>query len=84
MPIPVSLLVRTLGLRPKAVLHVGAHRAEELDPYRSHGWSPRVRVEALPDLATALRERFRDSDEDSVVEGAAWSTAGVTMRLNRA
>ncbi len=84
MLIPIAALADRLRLRPVAVLHVGAHAAEELSGYRQHDWAPRVWVEALPDLAAELRQRLVGSDEDLVVEGAVWSSSGLALPMHRA
>lgn len=83
MLIPISGISRILHLRPRGVLHVGAHHAEERDDYLSAGWGPRTWLEALPDLADRLRTALANSRDDLVLEGAAWHTSGQVLRLNR-
>ena len=53
--IPLRDLVREYGVRPGPVLHVGAHRAEELGDYRREGFGLVWWVEGNPDLIPALR-----------------------------
>lgn len=53
--IPLRDLVREYGVRPGPVLHVGAHRAEELGDYRREGFGPVWWVEGNPDLIPTLR-----------------------------
>jgi len=36
--IPVNTLVNEYGVRPDGVLHLGAHRAEELNAYANYNW----------------------------------------------
>lgn len=82
MLIPVALLHRRLGIRPRGIAHVGAHLAEELDAYLRAGWGPRVWVEAQGLHAKALSEQFHSSQHDLVIQGAAWSKSGETLQLN--
>jgi FkbM family methyltransferase len=73
----------TLGVSPHGVLHVGAHEAEEGPLYAAQGWGPVTWVEMLPEKAAALRERFHDDPQNSVVEAACWS-GEKTITIHRA
>lgn len=64
---PLPALMRELGIPPKGVVHVGAHRGQEIPIYREAGFERIVLVEANPDIA---REIPRDGD-DVVVHVAA-------------
>jgi len=52
--IPVNTLVNEYGVRPDGVLHLGAHRAEELNAYANYNWGHVWWVEANPDLIDPL------------------------------
>lgn len=64
-----------------AVIHVGAHLAEERDFYRSVGLVPRIWVEAQSALVSRLREKL-DEPDDLVIQGAVWHTSGQEITLN--
>lgn len=72
---------RWLFRKPPAVLHVGAHLAEEAELYSAAGWGPVIWVEAQSDLVEKLVERFVGSP-DLVLQGCAWSSTGKQMTLN--
>jgi FkbM family methyltransferase len=63
------------------VIHVGAHEAEERKLYTSLNLTPRIWIEAQPDLVSKLREKF-DSPEDQILQGAVWSSSGALFNLN--
>jgi methyltransferase, FkbM family len=69
-----------LGIDAKAVLHVGAHRGEEVPVYRSCGFGSIVLVEPDPGDAEFLRVEFPDV---TVVEQACSAREGVAT-LHRA
>jgi FkbM family methyltransferase len=69
-----------LEITAKAVLHVGAHRGEEIPVYRKCGFDQITLVEPDPDNAAFLRTEFPDC---AVVEYAVGAAAG-TATLHRA
>lgn len=84
MLIDVAFLVRKLDIRPEGVLHVGAHKAEELFQYTKYDWSlnnKTIWVEAQPDLALALSERL-DTDRNIVINAVAWSEDNVNISFH--
>ena len=64
-----------------AVVHLGAHHAEERDLYLGLGLTPRIWVEAQGALANELKRKLQDS-ADVVIHNAVWHTPGMTIRLN--
>lgn len=64
------------GIRPKGVVHVGAHKGDEITSYLSWGVSQVVFIEANPDLAAGLRHRFADKPYVTVIEAAASDKEG--------
>lgn len=58
MLLDLEQLVRTFGLRPRGVLHLGAHEGEEAPVYERCGISAAVWVEGNPELVDRLRERL--------------------------
>jgi len=73
--------LKRLGLNSGAVVHVGAHEAEERELYLGLNLTPRVWIEAQPSLATALSKRLFPPD-DQVLQGAAWSELGMSFDFN--
>ena len=59
------------GISLRGVLQVGAHQAQEVETYRKLKLDPIVLVEADPKLASVLREKYADSTDVIVIEGAA-------------
>jgi FkbM family methyltransferase len=84
MIISTERLSRTFGVKPKGVLHVGAHEAEELEQYQTLGWGPTIWVEMLPEKAAALKRRFAGDPHNSVLHAACWDVDGVSLPIFRA
>lgn len=63
------------------VVHVGAHKGEEVDAYRRHGANRIVLVEAGPGNAAALQERFGAAHDVLVVHAAATDHDGTEQLL---
>lgn len=68
--------MKRYGFHPKGVLHVGAHKGQELPTYRANKISPVVFVEANPELAGALREKTAADADIHLIEGAASDSPG--------
>lgn len=84
MLIDVAFLARKLHVRPQGVLHVGAHKAEELNQYTKYNWSlenKTIWVEAQPDLALALSEKL-DSTRNIVINAVAWGEDNVDISFH--
>lgn len=69
-----------LGIEARSILHVGAHRGEEVPIYRKCGFEQVTLVEPDPDNAAYLREEF---PECTVVECAVGEELGMAT-LHRA
>jgi FkbM family methyltransferase len=77
-------LSRIWGVKPKGILHVGAHEAEEFESYSSAGWSdlyPVIWVEAQPDLCEKLRNKL-DPKKSRVICAVVWNISGLNLELN--
>lgn len=83
MLISVRQLERYWAVRPKGVLHVGAHEAEELADYQAAKWAPVVWVEGLPDKAAELQKRFRGTVNQSAISAVAWDSDGESLTMWR-
>jgi FkbM family methyltransferase len=81
MLISVRDLSEVWKVRPKSVLHVGAHLAEEEKEYRAFGWGHITWIEAQPKLVKVL-ENSLSPETNSVVQGAVWHTPGEKLVLN--
>lgn len=71
------------GISLRGVLQVGAHEGQEVETFRKLKLDPIVLVEANPKLASALREKYADSADVTVIEGAASDKEG-TAEFNLA
>ena len=81
MLISPRVLREKFFVSPSGVLHVGAHRAEELTAYREENYGRIIWVEAQPQLVAALRKKTSASG-DLVLEGAVWGTSGVSKTFH--
>ncbi|WP_051341142.1 FkbM family methyltransferase [Azospirillum halopraeferens] len=72
----LAMLLPAHGVRPRGVVHVGAHRGREADAYRAMGAGPILFVEANPALADALAGRFAGADDVHVESCAAGEAPG--------
>ena len=69
------------GVTPRFVLHVGAHRAEELALYQKWGVKKVSWIEAQPALVTELKKRFEKDLSNEIIEAAIWDSSGIQMEL---
>jgi len=58
MLIPVIELFRNFNVKPRFILHVGAHHAEESESYDNYFNVPVIWIEAQPELCSQLRKRL--------------------------
>ena len=79
MLISVSDLVNFWGVKPKNVLHIGAHNAEELEAYTKHSWNQVTWVEAQPDKIEYLKEKL--PAHHKVIQAAVWNESGISLEL---
>jgi FkbM family methyltransferase len=59
MLIPLSDLLNRYNIKPKGVLHVGGHYAEEAADYAQHGMKPMIFIEGDPDSFKIMIERLK-------------------------
>ena len=69
------------NLSPSGVLHVGAHMGEEKNIYDEVGWGPIIWIEAQPELANYLVEKFKNTS-DRVICATVWDKDGIPLKLN--
>jgi FkbM family methyltransferase len=79
--ISVSELSKYWDIKPKGVLHVGAHLGEEATDYENFGWVPVIWVEAQPNLVKILNAKL-DPLKNKVIEAAVWEKNGVPLKLH--
>jgi FkbM family methyltransferase len=75
----VSDLVNFWGVKPKNVLHIGAHNAEELEAYTKHNWNQVTWVEAQPDKIEYLKKKL--PVHHKLIEAAVWNESGISLEL---
>lgn len=81
MFISVSELSKYWSIKPRGVLHVGAHLAEEASDYENFGWAPVIWVEAQPNLVKILNSKLNPLLH-KVIEAAVWEKNGVPLKLH--
>lgn len=78
MLISVENLSNVWNVKPKGVLHVGAHLAEESTEYSLHNWGKVVWIEAQPDLAAQLVSKLEPVN-NRVINATVWGTSGLVL-----
>jgi len=83
MLIPAHLISKYLNIKPKTILHIGAHLGEEYDDYKKLGWGEdlTIWVESSSDLVKQLKIKL-DLANNLVIECTAWSQSGVELNFN--
>jgi FkbM family methyltransferase len=81
MLIPLKEVSRIIGKTPTGVVHVGAHKAEEMDGYENLEWVPVVWIEANPNLIPELKEML-ELRNATVEHAAVWSVSGKEIEFN--
>lgn len=81
MLIPPRYLRKIFRVRPRGVLHVGAHLGEEHEAYKQEGFGRVLWVEAQRNLITELSERVTPYG-DKVFHAAVWSSSGTLRTLS--
>lgn len=74
-------LVTNLRVTPTHIIHVGAHRGEEVEFYKQAGAGHITLVEPIPELAELLRDRYEEDATVTVIESAC-GPAPTTATLN--
>jgi FkbM family methyltransferase len=80
MLIPPSILRSFWKIVPTGVLHVGAHRGEEIDDYESSFSVPVIWIEAQPDLCKHLKQRVEPPSR--VIRALVWNISGTKKKLH--
>ena len=76
----MSDLVKFWGVKPKKILHIGAHNAEELNEYTKHNWNQVTWVEAQPDRIEYLQKKL--PAHHKLIQAAVWNESGISLELN--
>ena len=74
-------LVNQLNVRPKGVMHVGAHLGEEKEYYEASGMLPVYWIEAREDLVTEMR-KFLLPPQHYVQHALLWRQSNVLLKMN--
>lgn len=86
MIIKLATLCSKYGINKFAVLHIGAHQAQERDSYQQCGASKVVWIEAIPGLASELEKRISSTDpvfsSEKVFNIAAFDTDNEEVEFN--
>lgn len=81
MLIPVNELVEDFNVKPKSILHVGAHLAEESLVYDKHFNVPVLWIEAQPKLCLELRKTL-NPQTNTVVEACVFEKDDELLKFN--
>ncbi len=70
--------------RPKRIIHVGAHAAEELQAYVAIGWGSdsTVWIEALPEQVAVVKKKIESFPNHEVIQAVAWSSTGESVEFS--
>lgn len=79
MLIPVEFLNDVVEIKPRGVLHIGAHEAEEAADYEKFGWGPVCWIEMLPEKYEALARKYEGNDRNKIIHAACWDVDGVAI-----
>lgn len=83
MLIPLKKLIAKYNLRPKGVLHLGGHWAEEAKDYAACGIDRMIFVEADPDTFQELGRRIAKYPKAMAVEACLSNVDGDTVTFHR-
>ncbi len=75
----MSDLVNFWGVKPKNVLHIGAHNAEELEAYTKHNWDQVTWIEAQPEKIEYLKNKL--PKHHKLIQAAVWNASGISLDL---
>lgn len=81
MLIPISELLQDFNIKPKRILHVGAHLAEESKDYAEYFRAPVIWVEAQPKLCKKLKQSL-DIALNTVIEACVLDENDLAVTLN--
>ena len=81
MLISVRDLSEVWKVNPTAVLHVGAHLAEEEPEYQAYCWGHITWIEAQPSLVAILKGKLHVAT-NKIIQAAAWDISGKKLQLN--
>ena len=72
--VDINLLLDHLnGVVPRGIVHIGAHKGEEVDSYLERGFQNILLIEANPDLCSDLRAKFKNDKRVKVASYAVTS-----------
>ena len=83
MLISALIISKYLNLKPKTILHIGAHLGEEYDDYKKLGWGKdlTIWIESSQELVLQLKNKL-DLTNNLVIECTAWSQTGLELNFN--
>jgi len=82
MLIPVSDLRSYWRVKPAGVVHVGAHKAEELVAYEENSFGPVIWIEAQANLVSEISKMITPPSE--VIHALVWNKDNEVLTLNLA
>lgn len=77
----LSHVLNIHGLKPKTVLHIGAHIGQELSLYKDFGIESGVFIEADPDVYARLKQSIENEHSWRAIEALISDTDGVDVNF---
>lgn len=72
----IELLLNDSSLEKRGIVHIGAHKGQEVDFYLKIGFQNILLIEANPDLAAELKAKYKDDARIKVEQCAIADTTG--------
>lgn len=82
MMIPLSELIKDFGVKPRGIIHVGAHEAQELESYIECQVPQAIWIEANPEIYKNLTKRLEPFPHHKAYQFAAHETDNSTVELH--
>jgi FkbM family methyltransferase len=82
MLIPFRQLAQRYGMKPKGVLHVGAHFGQEAPEYAAIGCNRMIFIEAIPEVYEKLKENTRQYMDAMAINACISDVDGDTTWFN--
>ena len=75
-------IVKLPEIGKNVLIHAGGHKGQERHIYNQAGYKKIFWIEAIPKLASELKNSLMDMQNHEVIEATLWSTPGKNMKFN--
>ena len=73
----VSLLFSEVDVEKKGIIHIGAHKGQEVALYLELGFKKIMLIEANPEWVSFLQDKFKAQTEVTIIDKAISDTSGI-------